>query len=148
MQRVTITLDDDLLEAIDALTSAQGYGSRSEALRDIVRNAFASASPRGTGPSIAALTYVYDHETRELARRLTNVQHEHHHLSVSSLHVHLDHDTCLEVSVMKGDAAEIERVAAAITSQRGVRYANLHLIPSSAPAASHDHGHQHEKSKR
>ena len=109
MQRVTLTLDDDLLHTIDELAKARGYNSRSEAVRDIVRNALASDKQNRVGPCVAALSYVYDHETRELARRLTNVQHEHHHLSIASMHVHLDHDSCLEISVMKGDAAQIER---------------------------------------
>ena len=146
MQRVTLTLDDDLLHTIDELAKARGYNSRSEAVRDIVRNALASDKQNRVGPCVAALSYVYDHETRELARRLTNVQHEHHHLSIASMHVHLDHDTCLEISVMKGDAAQIERLAAEVTSQRGVRYGNLHLIPvegqNDSPDQAHDHTHE------
>ena len=138
MQRVTVTLDDDLLAGLDAVAARDGYASRSEALRDILREALAKPE-RGTddAPCVATLSYVYDHETRELARRITHVQHAHHALSVASLHVHLDHETCLEVAVLKGPVREVEAMAAQVTNQRGVRYGQLHVIPAVAP---HDHG--------
>ncbi len=138
MQRVTLTLDDDLLAGLDDVAARAGYASRSEAVRDILRNALARPEPGGGAAAcVATLSYVYDHETRELAKRITHVQHAHHALSVASLHVHLDHATCLEVAVLKGPAREVEAMAAQVTSQRGVRYGQLHLIPA---AAMHGHG--------
>ncbi len=83
---------------------------------------------------VAALSYVYEHETRELSKRLTAAQHHHHDLSVSTLHVHLSNVDCLEVTVLKGTAAEVRAFADTVTSQRGVRHGQLNLIP-----ASHEH---------
>lgn len=149
MQRVTITLEPELLEIIDTLAAKQGYASRSEAVRDIVRGATVESSLHlENGQCVAALTYVYDHETRELARRLMNTQHEHHDLSVASLHIHLDHDTCLEVAILRGPAAQIEEVAASVTSQRGVRYGKLHIIPVSDRPEPHSHSHDRHISKK
>lgn len=138
MQRVTITLEDDLLAGIDALAAERGYRSRSEAFRDIVRNALGArqAGTRTEGQNLAVLSYVFDHEVRELARRLTHAQHEHHHLAVATLHVHLDHQSCLEVAVLRGPSGHVQDLADAITSQRGVRHGHLQVLP--APAR-HDH---------
>jgi CopG family nickel-responsive transcriptional regulator len=129
VERVTITIDDDLLMAVDAFASRRGYQSRSEAIRDIVRDVLtgdASAEPRK--PCVATLSYVYDHHKHDLAKRLTESQHEHHDLTVAAMHVHLDHDTCLEVAVLKGRRGAVEELAHRITSQRGVRYGRLHII--------------------
>jgi CopG family nickel-responsive transcriptional regulator len=138
MQRITITIDDDLLETIDKISAQRGYASRSETLRDLVRDAVTRAQPTidGEAKCYAALTYVYEHETRDLSRRLTTAQHDHHDLSVSTLHVHIDGHDCLEVSVLKGRADEIQTFADSVITQRGVRFGNLHLIPS-------EHGPRH-----
>lgn len=129
MERVTITIEDDLLAAMDALVARRGYPSRSEAVRDIVREALSADERADTrSPCFAALSYVYDHHKRELAKRLTESQHDHHDLTVAALHVHLDHDTCLEVAVLKGRRGEVEALADSITSQRGVRHGRLHII--------------------
>jgi CopG family nickel-responsive transcriptional regulator len=132
MQRITITIDDDLLETIDKISAQRGYASRSETLRDLVRDAVTRAQPiiNGEARCYAALTYVYEHETRDLSRRLTTAQHDHHDLSVSTLHVHIDGQDCLEVSVLKGKADEIKTFADSVVTQRGVRFGNLHIIPS------------------
>jgi CopG family nickel-responsive transcriptional regulator len=129
VERVTITIEDDLLAAMDALVARRGYPSRSEAVRDIVREALSADERADTrSPCFAALSYVYDHHRRELAKRLTESQHDHHDLTVAALHVHLDHDTCLEVAVLKGRRGEVEALADSITSQRGVRHGRLHII--------------------
>lgn len=142
MQRVTVTLDDDLLASLDALAEGRGYGSRSEALRDLVRDSLGrTATLDSEAPSYATLSYVYDHQVRDLARRLTHAQHQHHDMTVASLHVHLDHDRCLEVAVLRGPAGQLRELADGMTSQRGVRFGHLHLIPEgSAPPHAHDHG--------
>ncbi|NLR98357.1 nickel-responsive transcriptional regulator NikR [Rhizobium sp. P38BS-XIX] len=144
MQRITITIDDDLLETIDKISEQRGYASRSETLRDLVRDAVTRAQPSVDGEArcYAALTYVYEHETRDLSRRLTTAQHDHHDLSVSTLHVHIDGHDCLEVSVLKGKADEIKRFADSVVTQRGVRFGNLHIIPSDHDTA-HPETHSH-----
>jgi CopG family nickel-responsive transcriptional regulator len=146
MERVTVTLDEDLLKTIDAISEAEGYANRSEAMRDILREAIGRRQMKTSDAScVATLSYIYDHHQRDLPKRLTNMQHDHHELSIASMHVHLDHVNCLEICVMKGKAQEIETVASAITTQRGVKYGQLHLMPS---GFEHDHAaHQgHEGS--
>jgi len=141
MQRITITIDEDLLETIDSVMQRRSYASRSEAVRDMLRNEAARepALPDKT-PCVAALTYVYDHETRALAQRITRTAHDHHDLAVASLHVHLDHESCMEVSILKGKAASVQELADLLTAQRGVRHANLHLVPVQLSDNRHAHG--------
>ena len=143
MQRVTLTIDDALLAALDAHAARRGYDNRSEAIRDALRTALgmAEAPAADDAPCIATLSYVYDHEKRELARRLTQVQHGHHDLTVASLHVHLDHGTCLEVAVLRGATDEVKHLADTVVTQRGVRYGHLHLVPAGEDASAHEHGH-------
>jgi len=151
MQRITITIDDDLLAALDGYMQRKGYDSRSEAIRDLTREAMAREGGAGAedAPCVAAFSYVYDHEKRELAQRLVAAQHDHHDLPVATLHVHLDHHACLEVSVLRGAAGDVRRLADEIATQRGVRYAQLHLIPATLGADDHHHhsqgsaGHHH-----
>ncbi|HSH33027.1 MAG TPA: nickel-responsive transcriptional regulator NikR, partial [Actinomycetota bacterium] len=130
MQRITLTIDDELLAAIDQLCERRGYGSRSEAVRDIVREAVTPslAAQAGNAACYGALSYVYSHGTRDLARRLTDEGH-HHGVSVASMHVHLTRDDCLEVAVLRGSVTAMQAYADSVTTQRGVRYGHLHLIP-------------------
>lgn len=140
MQRITITIDDDLLATLDGLCQRRGYQSRSEALRDITRRTLADEqrlAPQAQG--YAVLSYVYQHKTRELAGRLASASHHHHDLSVSTLHVHVNHYDCLEVSILKGPLGNIQQFADAIVAQRGVRHGYLHCLPdthSASPAAN------------
>ncbi|RAI42295.1 nickel-responsive transcriptional regulator NikR [Rhodoplanes roseus] len=145
MQRVTIAIDDDLLEALDALCAKRGYQTRSEAIRDMVRQADAAERTRRDGDAecVAALAYVYEHETRDLARRLANSQHEHHDLSVATLHVHLSHDDCLEVAVLRGNVGEVSAFADSVITQRGVRHGQLYIVPESPRSDQHGQAHEH-----
>lgn len=146
MQRVTLSVDDDLLATLDRHMKKHRYASRSEALRDILREVSArealEARPGATeeGFCIATLAYVYDHETRDLGRRLTQAQHKHHDLQVATLHVHLDHDSCLEVSVLRGPVKDVRAMADDTVSQRGVRHGQLHLVPAELDNKRHSHG--------
>lgn len=134
MERITITIDKDLLTVVDALVARRGYTSRSEAVRDMIRDAASHEKAlSGAVPCVAVLDYVYDHETRALAQRLTRELHEHHDLSVASMHIHLDHDRCLETTVLRGPGAALQKLSDTLTTQRGVRHANLHVIPLAAP---------------
>ncbi|PZQ87243.1 MAG: nickel-responsive transcriptional regulator NikR [Leifsonia xyli] len=138
MQRVTITIEDELLGEVDELVKARGYGGRSEAIRDLVRLGLqeTETSAGSDQHCVGAFSYVYDHETRELARRITDAQHKHHDVTIASLHVHLDDHSCLEVAVLKGMESEVRHLADHIASERGVRYGRLHLMPASGPSAS------------
>ena len=140
MQRITITIDDNLLETLDAVVQRRGYSSRSDAVRDMIRDAATREASEDMASCIAVLGYVYDHATRALAQRLTRASHDHHDVTVAGMHVHLDHDSCLEVSVLKGDPSAVRGLADALTAQRGVRHANLHIVPVRTSNATHDHG--------
>jgi CopG family transcriptional regulator, nickel-responsive regulator len=133
VERITITIDDDLLAAVDAFMARKGYTSRSEALRDAMRATLEREMTDSQGNCVAALSYVYDHATRHLADRLTNSYHDHHDLTVSSLHVHLDPAACLEVTVLRGTVGEVTSFANTLATQRGVRHTNLHVIPTQSP---------------
>lgn len=145
MQRITITIDDDLLEAVDTMTTARGYTSRSEAFRDIVRDMVdRNRAEDPDTPCIATLTYVYDHATRDLASRVAHAHHDHHDMSVATLHVHLDHDACLETAVLRGPAGKVRAFADGLATQRGVRHTSLHLVPVTESGRGHTHdGHGH-----
>ena len=130
MQRITITLDDDLLDALDRLSRRRGYHNRSEAIRDTLRDALAQETAQAQeSEGFAVLSYVYEHEKRDLASRIVATQHHHHDLSVSTLHVHINHDDCLEVAVLKGNMHDIRRFADGVTAQRGVRHGHLQCLP-------------------
>jgi CopG family nickel-responsive transcriptional regulator len=139
MQRVTITLDDDLMADIDRLIAARGYQNRSEAIRDLARAGLLAAGSvtAGQGPCTAALVYVYDHEARELPKRLTRDFHAHHDLTQATLHVHLDEHDCMEISVLKGQSEDVQALADHVIAERGVRYGHLVMVPRGS--APHDH---------
>ncbi|GGC87992.1 nickel-responsive transcriptional regulator NikR [Chelatococcus reniformis] len=145
MQRITITIDDELLDTVDALVAARGYATRSEAIRDLVRRGALDATTSGDEtPCVGVLGYVYDHETRAMAQRLSSTFHAHHGLTVASMHIHLSHEACLEVAVVKGPQADIRNLADSVASQRGVRHANLHLVPETeGEIATRKKGHSH-----
>jgi CopG family transcriptional regulator, nickel-responsive regulator len=142
MQRVTVTLDDELLEALDKAIAARGYQNRSEAVRDLARAGLAELQDRTPAEhdGVAALVYVYDHEGRELAKRLTRSFHDHHDLSLATMHVHLDHESCLEVAVLRGAMHDIRHFAEHVISERGVRHGRLVAVPVEVEAQSHPHG--------
>ena len=142
MQRITVTIDDELLAAIDRVIDERGYQNRSEAIRDLARAGMAEfeESTPADHEGVAALVYVYDHEGRELAKRLTRSFHDHHDLSLATMHVHLDHQSCLEVAVLRGAMADIHHFAEHVMVERGVRHGKLVAVPVEVEAASHDHG--------
>ncbi|QYE37245.1 nickel-responsive transcriptional regulator NikR (plasmid) [Polymorphobacter sp. PAMC 29334] len=141
MQRVTVSLDENETAAFDAIVVEQGYASRSEAIRDLVRRAVDTRRLNATvdGSCVANLSYVYDHHRATLSRRLTELQHAHHDLVVATTHVHLDHDNCLESTMLKGTVAAVRALADAIEATNGVRYTTLNLISDSGSA-----GHPHD----
>ena len=140
MQRVTVTLDEELLSEVDALMALRGYQNRSEAIRDLTRNGLKQAREEvaPNAPCMGALVYVYDHAARDLSKRLTRHSHDHHDLTLSTLHVHINHDSCLEVALLKGQGSALKQFADEVASSRSVRYGQLVLIPEeSASHSSH-----------
>jgi CopG family transcriptional regulator, nickel-responsive regulator len=148
MQRVTITLEEEFLAELDRAAAARGSQNRSEAIRDFARAGMRQAAETGTaeGTCVAALVYVYDHESRELSKRLTQTFHDHHDLSLSAMHVHLDHGSCMEVAVLKGDAADVRHLANHVIAERGVRHGRLVTVP--VEAETEKHAHAGEKGRR
>ncbi len=131
MQRVTITLDEELLEAVDRRVVAQGYQGRSEAIRDLLRSGLceSQALPDDT-PSVAVVSYLYDHTSRELPKRLNQTLHAHHDLTRSTLHVHLDAGHCLEVSVLQGASGSLRQLSQQLMVERGVEHGHVQVLPA------------------
>ncbi|HLG79876.1 MAG TPA: nickel-responsive transcriptional regulator NikR [Bradyrhizobium sp.] len=141
MERITATLDESLVEELDRFQRDRGYQNRSEALRDLIRAGLqGTTEAQESGACVGALVYVYDHEVRALAKRLTTAQHDHHDLSVATLHVHLDHQSCLEVAVLRGSSADVRHFAEHVIAERGVRHGRLVVVPVALEAETHVHG--------
>lgn len=165
MERFTISLEQELADDFDRLLRERGYTNRSEAVRDMLRAALERRrGERDEGTHcVACLSYVFNHHERELADRLTALQHAHHDLCVSTTHVHLDHDDCLETLLLRGPTAAVRRFADALVAERGVRHGQLNLIGAEISGrggkyahAAHDgragdhhrHPHVHLKPRR
>jgi CopG family nickel-responsive transcriptional regulator len=151
MERITMSLDEELAKEFDRLIADRGYTSRSEAMRDLLRRELEARrlayEPRSF--CVANLSYVYNHHARDLAERLIAAQHEQHDLVVSTMHVHLDHEHCLETVILKGSTAAVRALADRTQAERGVRHASLNLVTVQPgdehvmPGAHRHHGHMH-----
>jgi CopG family transcriptional regulator, nickel-responsive regulator len=143
MQRVTITIDDELMAELDRIIAARGYQNRSEAIRDLARAGIREAAEGldQRRDCVAALVYVYDHAARQLSKRLADAFHDHHELSLASMHAHLDHDSCMEVTILRGKADKVRRFAEHVIAERGVRHGRVVLVPTDALAKPHPGGH-------
>jgi len=121
--RFGISADERLLERFDALISEKGYVNRSEAVRDLIRNALVEDQWEvGEDEAVGTVTLVYDHHSTDLADKLTEHQHSHHDAIISTLHIHLDAHNCLEVVVLRGQAREIGRLASQLIGTKGVKH--------------------------
>lgn len=126
LSRIGVAIDSDLLEQFDRHIAGRGYTNRSEAFRDLIRQELVDTVAESPDAMVlGSVTLVYDHHVRQLSDRLTDIQHDSYHNIVSTLHVHLDHDNCLEVLVVKGKAREVRRIADAILSTKGVKLGRL-----------------------
>jgi CopG family transcriptional regulator, nickel-responsive regulator len=151
--RFGVSAEEDLLASFDRLIAAQGYGNRSEALRDLMRDALVRSHmetpPPGKSAVLGSLTLVYDHHARDLTDRMANIQHEHHGLVISVLHVHVSHDDCMEVVAMRGRADDVRTMAESLLSLKGVKHGKLFMtLPSRVivdqpGTADHKHSHSH-----
>ena len=128
LTRIGVALDADLLDKFDALIHERGYENRSEAFRDLIRNELVEASWKSPDTEVVgSVTLVYDHHVRLLHEKLLDLQHGAHEAILSTLHVHLDHDNCLEVLLIKGAAAKVQRLANAIISTKPITTSHLRL---------------------
>ena len=123
MERFSISMNRELLRNFDGLIRRKGYPNRSEAVRDLVRNALVEERWTNADEKVAAtVTLVYDHHTRELAERLADVQHHHGSLVVATTHIHLDNDNCLEVVILRGRAAAVGQLAERLIAHKGIKH--------------------------
>jgi len=128
LERYTLTIPQDLFAAFDKRNRRKGFKNRSEAIRDLIREALVKDEWGDPNAHVAAtVTLVYDHHTRALADKINEVQHDHGAMIVSTLHVHLDHHNCLEVVVMRGLAKNIQKLADSLSCIKGVKHAQLTL---------------------
>jgi CopG family nickel-responsive transcriptional regulator len=126
LERISLAIEKDLIGRFDALVARAGKGNRSEAIRDLIRNRLIEdVWERGRKDAVASLTLVYDHGKRELADRLVDAGHEHHHEVLATLHVHLDHDLCLEVMALRGKPADLRHIAEHLIGLKGVKHGQL-----------------------
>lgn len=151
MERVTISMSDELAAELADFMASHRYDNRSEALRDLARLGLerARADQGLTGPCFATLSYVFNHHVRELAARLTQKHHAHHDLNVATMHVHLDHENCLEVAVLRGDAGAAREFAKSVIAERGVRHGQVTFVPVTVETSAHEgegQGHAHSHS--
>ena len=124
--RFGVSMDERVLEALDAIVAQRHYANRSEAIRDLVRAEQVRESwEKEKGPVVGTLTLVYDHHVREVNERLLNLQHDHEDLVHSTMHVHLSHRMCLEVIVLRGKAREVQTLADRLLAARGVKHGRL-----------------------
>ena len=126
--RFGVSIGESLLEKFDALIDDKGYTNRSEAIRDLIRDKLVESNwESGTvaGGAIGTITIVYDHHTREIGDKLTDIAHNFHDLVISTMHVHLTHSSCLEVMVVKGAGDQIRSFADKVISIRGVKHGKL-----------------------
>src|SRR5262249_27252963 len=126
LTRVSISLESALLDAFDTHIAAKGYATRSEAIRDLIRDRLIrDESQRPGSEQVAVVSLVYDHHARELAARLIDKQHHHHELVVSSLHVHLGERHCLEVSILRGPVEQVTHLADDLLATKGVLHGEI-----------------------
>jgi CopG family transcriptional regulator, nickel-responsive regulator len=138
LSRIGVAIEADLLAEFDALIAKRGYPSRSEAFRDMIREQLVQESAGSASAHVVGtITLVYAHHVRLLSDKLTSLQHSFHHEILSTLHVHLDSDNCLEVVVVRGRASEVRRIADTLISMKGVRHGRLTI--TSAGREHHEH---------
>ena len=126
LTRVSISLENALLDAFDRLIQAKGYVNRSEAVRDLIRaRLIREETEQAQGEQVVLVSLVYDHHARELSAKLIDKQHHHHGLVVSTLHVHLGERHCLEVSVLRGPAAAVRHLGEELLATRGVLHGEI-----------------------
>jgi CopG family nickel-responsive transcriptional regulator len=128
LERIGVSLEDELLVRFDRLIAEKGYVNRSEAIRDLIRDALVQRSWSESGAReerVAVVTLVYDHDSSSLAQKLAHIQHENHKAVVSALHVHMDAHNCLEVLVLRGHAKDVVSMGEGLVSTKGVKYGKL-----------------------
>jgi CopG family nickel-responsive transcriptional regulator len=145
LSRIGIALDSDLLKRFDRSIEKSGYTNRSEAFRDLIRDRLVrerTAAPDST--VVGTVTLIFNHHAHGITEKLTEAQHEHHDLVVSTSHAHLDLDSCLEVLIVHGSAARVESFADNLIGLKGVQHGRLVMsVPSLDAEHAQEHAHEH-----
>ncbi len=134
MEKITrfgVSIEPDLLKKFDKVIKKRGYKNRSEAIRDIIReNLIVEKTEDPNSEAIGTLTMIYDHHAGNLTNRLLDLQHHHHKEILTTTHIHVDHDNCLEVLVLKGKTRNIQKLADNIKSLKGIKHGELVITES------------------
>ena len=125
LKRFSISLEEGLLEQFDRFILAHQYDNRSEAVRDLIRKVFVEKEWQSDKQVMGVITLVYDHHQPKLQKKVTEAQHDFHHHIVSATHVHMDHNNCMEVIIVRGKAGKVQELANRLISLRGIRDGNL-----------------------
>lgn len=141
VSRIGVSLESDLLDRFDKFIAEKGYDNRSEAFRDLIRDRLVgTAVVASKALVVGTVTLIYDHHTRLLPEKLADLQHEHHHVVISTLHAHLDLHTCLEVVLLRGKSRDVQQLADKLISTKGVRHGRLVMSsPDTVSPRRHSH---------
>ncbi len=120
--RFGVSLDHHLLDDFDKLIEQKQYATRSEAIRDLLRDSLVGQQWNDNQETVGTITMVYDHHVRSLTDKLIDAQHRFTHLILSGMHVHLDHDHCLEVLAVRGKGREVKKLADLLIGTKGVKH--------------------------
>ncbi len=149
--RFGVSAEEELLQNFDRMIAAQGYANRSEALRDLMRDALVKSKLEDApdaGEVLGSLTLVYDHHASDLSDKMNDLQHQFFNFIVSVLHVHISHDDCLEVIVLRGEIRQVRALADELLSLKGVKHGKLFItLPAREitehKKSAHTHSHKH-----
>lgn len=142
--RFSVSLEGELLATFDRYCAEGKFATRSEAIRQLLRERLTAAAGKADVADVAAsLTLVYDHHRTKLTDRMLEIQHAHGALVVATMHVHLDHDLCMEVIVLRGPAAQLRHLAAELSGLKGIHHAHLDVANAVQESHSHHMGHPH-----
>ncbi|HEB70359.1 MAG TPA: nickel-responsive transcriptional regulator NikR [Desulfobulbus sp.] len=125
LKRFSISLEEDLLEGFDSYVNQHGYSNRSEAVRDLIRKALVTEEWASDSEVVGVVTMVYDHHRSQLQERITELQHDFYELITSTTHIHMDHHNCLEVTIVKGIASQVQDLSGRLIALRGVKDGSL-----------------------
>ena len=129
VERIGVSLDKELLVEFDDLIKSKGYLSRSEAIRDMIREQLSEKSlGKPNAKAVAVVSLVYDHHHTQLMQKLTGMQHSHLLQTISSMHIHLSHHDCMEIIVLKGKVKDIQSTSEKILSLKGVKLGKVNLV--------------------
>ena len=127
--RLSLSIGSDLFDSLEKMVKKHGYENRSEFIRDLLREKLIDLEKKKNHAMIGTITIVYDHDKRDLGRKLTHIQHDHHHEIIATTHVHLGEKLCAEAIFVKGKVVDIEDLLNLLKKEKGVVHASLSVGP-------------------